>query len=42
VEGRDWQAGHYLAATCLGTIVVKPLFEISDEIYAVYFSNRPK
>lgn len=37
VEGRDWQSGHYLARTRQGTLTVKPLYEIADENYCVYF-----
>ncbi len=37
--GRDWQTGHYLASTDAGSIVLKPLYEVIDEAYSVYFST---
>ncbi len=39
VEGRDWQSGHFLARTPVGSVVLKPLYEIADETYTVYFSE---
>jgi DUF1680 family protein len=36
--GRDWLAGHYLASTPAGDVHLKPLHEIIDEAYTVYFS----
>ncbi len=38
VDGRDWQSGHFLVRTRQGTIAVKPLYEIADENYCVYFA----
>ncbi len=37
VAGRDWQSGHFLAAARHGTVALKPLYEIADETYCVYF-----
>lgn len=37
IAGREWQTGHYLAATRHGTVALKPLYEIADETYCVYF-----
>lgn len=36
VDGRDWQASHYLVSTRQGTVLAKPVFEIADEAYSVY------
>lgn len=41
VDGRDWQFGHYLVATRRGSVKVKPLYEIADEVYTVYFLTAP-
>lgn len=40
VEGRDWQSGHYAVRTSEGTVELKPLYEIADENYCVYFHAR--
>jgi DUF1680 family protein len=37
VEGRDWQTGHFAVRTPRGTVELKPLYEIADESYCVYF-----
>ena len=37
VAGREWQTGHFLAATRHGTVALKPLYEIADETHCVYF-----
>lgn len=39
VEGRDWQSGHFQVRTRQGALTVKPLYEIADEAYSVYFSS---
>ncbi len=39
VPGQNWQYGHYLVNTSQGAVKLKPLFEIGDETYSVYFSN---
>ena len=36
INGRDWQAAHYLVRTKFGTVVLKPLYEVADETYCVY------
>jgi DUF1680 family protein len=38
IEGRDWQASHFLARTRQGTVAVEPVYEIADESYSVYFT----
>lgn len=40
VEGRDWQSGHFATRTREGAVELKPLHEISDETYCVYFHSR--
>ncbi|HTP25754.1 MAG TPA: hypothetical protein VMK12_08855 [Anaeromyxobacteraceae bacterium] len=37
VEGRDWLSGHFLVRTSRGSVAVKPLYEVADEAYSVYF-----
>ncbi len=37
VAGREWQSGHFLASTRLGTVALKPLYEVADEPYCAYF-----
>ncbi|MFT3868328.1 MAG: glycoside hydrolase family 127 protein [Nibricoccus sp.] len=37
IDGREWQSAHFLATTLHGTITLKPLYEIADENYCVYF-----
>lgn len=39
VDGRDWQTGHYLVRTRQGTIAVRPLYEVGEEAYSVYFAS---
>jgi DUF1680 family protein len=39
IEGRDWQTGHYLVPTRHGALLLKPIYEIADENYCVYFST---
>jgi uncharacterized protein len=41
VEGRDWLAGHFWARTRHGLVALKPLYEIADEPYRVYFAHDP-
>jgi len=41
MDGREWQTGHYWARTRLGTVVLKPLYEVADENYCVYFTQSP-
>lgn len=36
-EGRNWQSGHYLARTSRGSVLLKPLHEVADEAYCIYF-----
>jgi hypothetical protein len=36
VAGREWQSGHFLASTRLGTVALKPLYEVADEPYCAY------
>lgn len=36
VEGRDWQTGHFSVETSRGAVELKPLYEISEEVYCVY------
>jgi hypothetical protein len=38
MDGREWQLGHYLAHARQGTVAIKPLYEIADESYCVYFT----
>lgn len=40
VSGQDWQSGHYLLHTEQGSVPVKPLYEIADEFYTVYFYQK--
>lgn len=40
LNGRDWQVEHYLARTLGGSVKLKPLYEIADEAYSVYFSEE--
>ncbi len=37
VDGREWQSGRFLVRTQHGTVAVRPLCEIADENYCVYF-----
>ena len=37
IAGREWQSGHFLAASRLGTVALKPLYEVADEPYCAYF-----
>ncbi len=37
VAGREWQTGHFLARTRQETVALKPLYEVADESYSVYF-----
>ena len=37
VDGRDWQSGHFSLQTRQGSFALKPLYEIADENYCVYF-----
>jgi hypothetical protein len=37
VDGRDWQSVHFLVCARQGTVALKPLYEIADENYCVYF-----
>lgn len=39
VEGRDWQSGHFTARTRQGGLAVRPLYEIAEEAYSVYFAK---
>jgi DUF1680 family protein len=39
VDGREWQSGHYWVRTRSGTVRLKPLYEVADEAYSVYFSE---
>jgi DUF1680 family protein len=39
MNGRDWQYAHYLAHTPTGTVELKPLYEIVDEAYSLYFTE---
>ncbi|MFT3828599.1 MAG: glycoside hydrolase family 127 protein [Opitutaceae bacterium] len=38
IDGREWQSGHYWARTNAGTVRLKPLYEVADEAYSVYFA----
>jgi DUF1680 family protein len=38
LDGREWQLGHYLVHARQGTVATKPLYEIADESYCVYFA----
>lgn len=38
VEGQDWQSSHFLTRTRQGTVALKPIFEVVDEPYSVYFA----
>ena len=40
VEGRDWQSGHFAVRASQGEVELKPLYEIADENYSVYFHSR--
>ncbi len=40
IEGRDWQSGHYSLRTQQGSFSLKPLHEIADENYCVYFHSN--
>lgn len=40
VEGRDWQSAHFAVRTSEGAVELKPLYEIADENYCVYFHSR--
>ena len=40
VEGRDWQSGHFAVRTTQGAVELKPLYEVADENYCVYFHSR--
>lgn len=40
VDGRDWQASHYLARTRQGSVQLVPLYEIADEAYTLYLSSQ--
>ena len=42
VDGRDWQANHYRVRTSQGSVALKPVFEIADEAYALYFARAPR
>ncbi|MGC4075405.1 MAG: glycoside hydrolase family 127 protein [Nibricoccus sp.] len=37
VDGRDWQSSHFSLQTRQGSFTLKPLYEIADENYCVYF-----
>jgi DUF1680 family protein len=39
LDGREWKLGHYLVHARDGTVAVKPLYEIADESYCVYFAS---
>lgn len=39
VEGRDWQSGRFSVRTTRGSVEVRPLYEIADETYTVYFRS---
>lgn len=39
IDGRDWQSGHFLVRTRHGSAALKPLYEVADENYCVYFSS---
>lgn len=40
VEGRDWQSSRFAVRTSEGGVELKPLYEIADENYCVYFHAR--
>jgi len=40
VGGQEWKSGHYLLRAEHRTICLKPLHEITDEQYSVYFRER--
>lgn len=40
VEGRDWQSSRFAVRTSQGTVELKPLYEVADENYSVYFYAR--
>jgi hypothetical protein len=42
ISGREWQTGHYLMESGDKTYTLKPLFEIADEKYAIYFRKEAK
>jgi uncharacterized protein len=37
IEGGEWQLGHFWVGTRRGTVMLKPLYEVADENYCVYF-----
>ncbi len=37
IEARDWQTSHFSLRTRQGSFTLKPLYEIADETYCVYF-----
>jgi hypothetical protein len=39
IDGQQWQTGHFLARTSQGTVRLRPLFEVVDETYCVYFTE---
>lgn len=40
VEGREWQNGHFIAQTASGAVILKPVYEIADDAYSIYFSEE--
>ncbi len=37
IDGREWQSGHYWARARQGVIRLRPIHEVADETYSVYF-----
>lgn len=42
VEGRDWQTGHFAVRSRERVVELKPLYEIAEENYTVYFHSQAK
>ncbi len=40
VDARDWQTSHFSVQASQGAVALKPLYEIADENYCVYFHSR--
>ncbi len=39
IDGREWRSGHYWVRSRNGRVEVKPLYEVADENYCVYFAE---